>query len=112
MNHIIDGNANIDNLPKDPENNEIFEYLSEFGHEFKSKHTDFLIVNVPEDYDKAVEAWRSYVKYADSDYNEREDIDTYEPIYIYCFNSISSLNSIYDGLQQVCWLGYLHRTRC
>ncbi|WP_289705290.1 hypothetical protein, partial [Bacteroides acidifaciens] len=81
--HIIDDNASIDGIPKDPENNEIFEYLGEFGHDFKSKHTGFLMVNEPDSYDRAVEAWQKYAKYADSDYSERTDIDTHEPIYIY-----------------------------
>ncbi|WP_289705388.1 hypothetical protein, partial [Bacteroides acidifaciens] len=40
-----------------PENEELYEYLDKFNNKFKSKHNDYLMINKPHDFDKAVEVW-------------------------------------------------------
>ena len=85
--------------PKNDDNEELYEYLDKYGHKFKSKHNDFLIVNIPHDFDKAVETLKAYDKFPQSETKERKDRGV--PIVIYYFNEISSLDDIYDSLQQV-----------
>ena len=82
-----------------PENEELYEYLDKFNNKFKSKHNDYLMINEPHDFDKAVEVWDYYTKY-DKDYVDKEEYNG-SPIVIYYFNQISSLNQIFESLQQV-----------
>ncbi|KAK8839981.1 hypothetical protein M9Y10_031266 [Tritrichomonas musculus] len=88
-------------LQFEPENQEIYDYLNKHHHSFKSKHKDFLIINIPYDFDKAVEKLSYYDKYSSSKTVERNDISKNKPITIYYFNEISSLQDIYDKLQEV-----------
>ena len=43
-----------------PENQELYEYLDKFNHKITSKNNDFLIINEPHDFDKAVETLNRY----------------------------------------------------
>ena len=82
-----------------PENQELYDYLDKHSSKFVSKHRDFLIINYPYDLDQAVEQLVVYEKYQPTDTKERKDNG--EPIITYYFNSISSLDDIYDALQRV-----------
>ena len=88
-------------LQFEPENQELYDYLNKHYNSFKSKHKDFLIINIPYDFDKAVEKLSYYDKYSSSKTVERNDISKNKPIIIYYFNDISSLQDIYDKLQEV-----------
>ena len=88
-------------LQFEPENQELYDYLNKHYNSFISKHKDFLIINIPYDFDKAVEKLSYYDKYSSSKTVERNDISKNKPIIIYYFNDISSLQDIYDKLQEV-----------
>ena len=75
--------------------------MNKHYNSFKSKHKDFLIINIPYDFDKAVEKLSYYDNYSSSKTVERNDISKNKPIIIYYFNEISSLQDIYDKLQEV-----------
>lgn len=83
------------------ENAELIEYLKKFGHGFKSKNESYLVVNEPNDYIKAVEALLHYKKYDNEYITDREDEDNKEPIKIYYFNHLTSLDDVFKGLQTV-----------
>ncbi len=90
----------IINTPEvnEPENEELYEYLKKNGQQFTSKHNDFLIVNFPNDFDRAVAALQAY-DYPEALVKERNDHG--KPIVTYYFNEISSLANIYDALLHV-----------
>ena len=88
-------------LQFEPENQELYDYLNKHYNSFISKHKDFLIINIPYDFDKAVEKLSYYDNYSSSKTVERNDISKNKPIIIYYFNDISSLQDIYDKLQEV-----------
>ena len=75
--------------------------MNKHYNSFISKHKDFLIINIPYDFDKAVEKLSYYDNYSSSKTVERNDISKNKPIIIYYFNDISSLQDIYDKLQEV-----------
>ena len=66
--------------------------LIKYYHKFVNKHRDFLIINEPHDFDKAVDQLVAYNKYKTSDVIERKDNG--EPIVTYYYNLISSLDDI------------------
>ncbi|KAK8840001.1 hypothetical protein M9Y10_031286 [Tritrichomonas musculus] len=78
------------------ENEELYEYIDKFAHKFTSKHSDFLMINEPNDFDKAVNEWQYYNKYPMSIIIKR-DI----PLTTYYFNQVGSLNDIFDCLHNV-----------
>ena len=82
-----------------PENEELYDYLDKHYTKFSNKHRDFLIINEPHDLDRAVEQLVAYDKYKETDIKERKDNG--KPIITYYFNSISSLDDIYEALQEV-----------
>ena len=91
-------NSVLEQINTEPENQELYEYLEKNGSNFKSKHKDFLIINFPYDFDRAVAALQEY------DYPEifvKERYDHGEPIVTYYFNEISSLENIYESLHKV-----------
>ena len=83
-----------------PENEELYNYLEQNNPEFNSKHDDFLMINLPKDFDKAVEAYQHYSKYTNQTIEHRDQI-TNEPIQIYYYNDITSLDEIKEELQNV-----------
>ena len=82
-----------------PENEELYEYLDKFAHNFTSKHSDFLMINEPHDFDRAVNEWNHYNKYPSENTIQRKDSG--KPITTYYFNQVASLDNIFECLHNV-----------
>lgn len=82
-------------------NNELIDFFQNFGHDFNSKDVDYLIVNEPHDYSTAL----NVLKQHQSKYNKDHEIVTKnknkDPIIMYYLNKFTSLNDIFDFLNNV-----------
>ncbi|KAK8838144.1 hypothetical protein M9Y10_035560 [Tritrichomonas musculus] len=84
------------------ENHELIEYLDKFGFKgFHSNHDEYLCVNEPHDFDKAINKLIYFDKYDDESIKERTDKDNKKPIITYYFNKLKSLDDVYKGLEKI-----------
>ena len=73
---------------KTKENEELYDYLEQNHHKFKSKDEEYLMVNEPYDKEDALQQY----KQRDKDKAEHEFND--KPIHVYYYNNIKSIDDI------------------
>ncbi|KAK8886403.1 hypothetical protein M9Y10_041866, partial [Tritrichomonas musculus] len=82
------------------QNEELINFFENFGHDFQSKDYDYLIVNIPHDYDQALNLLIQHRKSL-KDHDVVIKNKNKDPIVVYYLNSFSNIDDIFNYLENV-----------
>ena len=82
------------------QNEELINFFKDFGHDFQSKDIDYLIVNVPHEYELALNLLNQHRKSL-KDHEVVTKNKNKDPIVVYYLNSFSNIDDIFNYLENV-----------
>ena len=83
-------------------NNEFIDFINHFGHDFNSKDDNNLLVNMPNDYEKAVELLNKVRNKYTKDYEiVKKSKNENDPIFVYYLNNIHKLEDAFEFLENI-----------
>ncbi|WP_334089833.1 hypothetical protein, partial [Helicobacter typhlonius] len=82
------------------QNEELINFFKDFGHDFQSKDIDYLVVNVPHEYELALNLLEQHRK-ALKDQEVVTKNQNKDPIVVYYLNSFSTIDDIFNYLEDV-----------